>query len=40
MEARGIVGPQDGVKPREVILTQGDLEEYFDGHATGVLNDY
>ncbi len=29
LEERGVVGPADGSKPREVLLSQGDLEENF-----------
>jgi S-DNA-T family DNA segregation ATPase FtsK/SpoIIIE len=29
MEERGIVGPQEGVKPREVLVTPEEVEEMF-----------
>ncbi len=31
MEAQGIVGPLDGAKPREVLITQEDLDRLFGG---------
>lgn len=31
MEQQGIVGPMDGAKPREVLVTKGDLEVIFGG---------
>ena len=37
MEAKGIVGSQDGVKPREVLLQPDQVEAYFKGHANGDL---
>ena len=27
MEARGIIGPQDGSRPRQVLMTPDELEE-------------
>ena len=27
MEARGIVGPQDGSRPRQVLMTEEELEQ-------------
>jgi S-DNA-T family DNA segregation ATPase FtsK/SpoIIIE len=38
MEARGIVGSQDGVKPREVLLHPGNVDSYFDGRQQGVVS--
>ena len=35
MEARGIVGPQDGVKPREILLHPENVEAFFAGHQDG-----
>ena len=32
MEARGIVGPQDGVKPREILLRKENVNVFFAGH--------
>jgi len=37
MEARQIVGPQDGVKPREILLTADRVNEYFAGYQQGDL---
>jgi len=37
MEARQIVGPQDGVKPREILLTADRVNEYFSGYQQGDL---
>jgi DNA segregation ATPase FtsK/SpoIIIE, S-DNA-T family len=37
MEAKGLVGSQDGVKPREVLLQPDQVEAYFAGHANGDL---
>ncbi len=31
MEQRGIVGPQDGAKPREVLITRDEMERMFGG---------
>lgn len=31
MEARGIIGPQDGSRPRQVLLTEAELEELKEG---------
>ena len=27
MEARGIIGPQDGSRPRQVLMTEEELEQ-------------
>jgi S-DNA-T family DNA segregation ATPase FtsK/SpoIIIE len=35
MEARGIVGSQDGVKPREVLLHRENVDAFFAGHQNG-----
>ena len=35
MEAKGIVGSQDGVKPREVLLQPDQIESYFSGKQQG-----
>jgi S-DNA-T family DNA segregation ATPase FtsK/SpoIIIE len=35
MEARGIVGPQDGVKPREILLHGANVDAFFAGHQDG-----
>jgi S-DNA-T family DNA segregation ATPase FtsK/SpoIIIE len=37
MEARGIVGAQEGVKPREILLHPENVESYFSGRSQGVL---
>ncbi len=37
MEARGIVGPQDGVKPREILLHKENVNVFFAGHQDGDL---
>jgi S-DNA-T family DNA segregation ATPase FtsK/SpoIIIE len=37
MEAKGIVGSQDGVKPREVLLQADQVEAYFSGFQNGDL---
>jgi S-DNA-T family DNA segregation ATPase FtsK/SpoIIIE len=37
MEAKGIVGPQDGVKPREVLLHPENVESYFAGKQQGIM---
>ena len=37
MEARGIVGSQDGVKPREILLRPENVEAFFAGHQDGDL---
>lgn len=37
MEAKGIVGPQDGVKPREVLLHPENVESYFAGKQQGIV---
>ncbi|MGI4791297.1 MAG: DNA translocase FtsK 4TM domain-containing protein [Janthinobacterium lividum] len=37
MEARQIVGSQDGVKPREILLRSENLEAFFSGHQDGDL---
>ena len=37
MEARGIVGPQDGVKPREILLHKENVDVFFAGHQNGDL---
>ena len=37
MEARGIVGPQDGVKPREILLRPENVDGFFAGHQDGDL---
>ncbi len=37
MEARGIVGPQDGVKPREILLHRENVDVFFAGHQNGDL---
>ncbi|MCI8609177.1 MAG: DNA translocase FtsK [Firmicutes bacterium] len=34
MEARGIVGPQDGSRPRQVLLTEAELNELKEGEET------
>jgi len=39
MEAKGIVGSQDGVKPREVLLHSHDVEAYFSGHQQGIVEE-
>ena len=33
MEERGIIGPKDGPRPREVLLALADLESIFGGTA-------
>lgn len=40
MEAKGIVGPQDGVKPREVLLHSENVESYFAGKQQGIVDGY
>jgi S-DNA-T family DNA segregation ATPase FtsK/SpoIIIE len=35
MEAKGIVGSQDGVKPREILLQRENLEVFFAGTQQG-----
>jgi S-DNA-T family DNA segregation ATPase FtsK/SpoIIIE len=37
MEARGIVGSQDGVKPREILLRPENVEVFFGGFQNGDL---
>jgi S-DNA-T family DNA segregation ATPase FtsK/SpoIIIE len=37
MEAKGIVGSQDGVKPREILLQRENLEVFFVGTQQGDL---
>ncbi len=37
MEAQGIVGPQDGVKPREVLLRPENVDVWFAGQGQGDL---
>ena len=37
MEARGLVGPQDGVKPREILLQKENVDVFFAGHQDGDL---
>jgi S-DNA-T family DNA segregation ATPase FtsK/SpoIIIE len=37
MEAKGIVGSQDGVKPREILLQKENLEVFFAGSQQGNL---
>ena len=37
MEARGLVGPQDGVKPREILLHKENVNVFFAGHQNGDL---
>jgi S-DNA-T family DNA segregation ATPase FtsK/SpoIIIE len=37
MEARGIVGSQDGVKPREILLQRENVDVFFAGHENGDL---
>lgn len=37
MEARGIVGPQDGVKPREILLRPENVSAFFAGNQDGDL---
>jgi len=37
MEAKGIVGSQDGVKPREVLLQADQVDAYFSGFQNGDL---
>ena len=35
MEAKGIVGSQDGIKPREILLHKENLEVFFGGYQDG-----
>ncbi len=37
MEAKGIVGTQDGIKPREILLHKENLEVFFGGYQDGDL---
>ena len=37
MEARGLVGSQDGVKPREIRLRPENVDAFFAGHQNGDL---
>jgi S-DNA-T family DNA segregation ATPase FtsK/SpoIIIE len=37
MEAHGLVGSQDGVKPREIILRPENVDVFFAGHQDGDL---
>jgi hypothetical protein len=37
MEAKGIVGPMDGVKRREVMLAPENLELFFQGKGQGII---
>ncbi len=37
MEAKGIVGAQDGIKPREILLHKENLEVFFGGYQDGDL---
>lgn len=40
MEAKQIVGPQDGVKPREILLTADRVNDYFSGFQQGDLGQF
>ena len=40
MEQQGIVGPPDGAKPREVLITKDDLDRIFGGSSFGTKSNY